>query len=657
MKINKVWIQHYGPLQKELPLEDDINVIQGPNESGKSLLVEALLKKFVDGSVSNTRLDQEPDGFVEFSIEGEGNQKLGDGETLAEFWEEYYNREIRSNELRNIFVVRNGDLSFGDNDFYSHITDKLTGRRVEDIDEVKDALLDAGRITESRMNVSSHSKYNDAGDHLENAKDLRKEVSEYIEHAKGEDLVEKETQYFAAKSREEELKEKQETLGKAKEVSEKQEKYGQLSQEKKDIEDNIEELEDLPDRDELEDIDDRLQELSEEEGEESELTEQKESNLDLAKWSIAAGVIVFGLAALFQAPLIGGILGLVLVGASFYFWNKANNVSEEITSLQVKEEEIVSDARATGLSFETRGAIRGEISAIEETRDELEGENREKKGALENGLGFSADSIQDAIEKAESELEELEASIDDSVDIEYEEGDLEQVEEELGEVEDQREQLEEEINEHREHLREFSKRANQLDFNTFVGERLQLEIENLDALNRLVERLDEFIDALESDAEASRVAIEIFDEIQEEEREETAELFEEGSRATEIFQQITDDRYSRVTYDNENNQLIVEKSTGETFVPKQLSEGTRDQLYLAIRVALGERILEGDPGFFVMDDAFLTSDANRLSIQGKVVEDLAEEGWQIIYLTSKQDAVEELSSRSDHQPIELPALE
>lgn len=657
MKINQIWIQHYGPLQKELPLEADINVIQGPNESGKSLLVEALLKEFVNGSISDTRLDQDPDGFVEFTIEGEGKEKLGDGDTLSEFWDEWYNREVRPNELRNIFVVRNGDLSFSDNDFYSHITDKLTGRRVEDIDEVKDSLLGAGRITEARMNVSSHSKYNDAGDHLEDAKKLRKEVSEYIEYAREEDLVEKETQYFDAKSREEELQDKQEKLEKAKEASEKQEKYDQLTQETKEIEDNLEELDNLPDSADLEDIDSRLQELSEEEGEESELTERKVSNLDLAKWSIAAAAIVFGLATIFQTALIGGILGLALLGASFYFRYKANNISEEITSLQVKEEEIVSDARAAGLSIETREEIRGEISDIEDTRNDLDGKNREKKGALENGLGFNADSIEDTIEKAESELEELKSRIDESTDIEYEDGDLEQVEEKLGKVEGRGKRLEKEIEEHRETLREFSKRVNHLDFNTFVGERLQLEIENLDALNNLIERLDEFIDAIESDAKASRVAIQIFEEIQEEEREETAELFEEGSRATEIFQQITDDRYNRVTYDNENNQLIVEKSTGERFVPQQLSDGTRDQLYLAIRVALGERILEGSPGFFIMDDAFLTSDANRLSIQGDVVENLAEEGWQIIYLTSKQDAVKELSTRTEHDPIELPTLE
>lgn len=119
-----------------------------------------------------------------------------------------------------------------------------------------------------------------------------------------------------------------------------------------------------------------------------------------------------------------------------------------------------------------------------------------------------------------------------------------------------------------------------------------------------------------------------------------------ASRATELFAKITDDRYNSVSYDSEDNQLIVEKATGETLTPDQLSDGTRDQLYLAIRVALGEQILDGTPGFFVMDDAFLTSDATRIQEQAELVEELAEDGWQVVYLSSKDDAINSLKNYS-----------
>lgn len=658
MRLNQAWIQHYGPLQKEINLGDGINVIRGPNESGKSLLVEALLKQFVDGSIPSPRIGEKPDGYVELEVGDGSKHKLGDGETLTGFFSEYYNIEVRPSELQNVFVVRNGDLSSGHNEeFYSHITDKLTGRRVEDIDTVKDVLFDAGRITESYKKVSSDQKYNGAGDQLWDAEQLKSEIEDYVEKAREAELTAKESRFFGAKRREEELEEKLEALEEARENRKKAETHEELRDDRETIESNLEELDDLPESDALDDIDTRLRELSETEGEETELAENKESNLSLAKWSIAGATAGFIASLIFGAALVGLAVAILFLSASGYFWRKSNDAGDKIAELRTEEEEILSDARAAGLHFEGRDDIRGEIAEIEKNRNKLQKENQGKKAVLERELGFESDSIGDAVEKAEDGLEELQQGIDESVELEFEEGDIERTKEDYEDAKETREKLEEEISNHRDEIRAFGNRAHKLDFNHFVGYRLELEVENLDALEQLEDRLDEFISTIEKDAEAARVAIDIFEQIQEEEREETAELFEEGSRATEIFQQITDERYNRVSYDNEENRLIVEKSTGESFVPEQLSEGTRDQLYLSIRVALAEQILDEDAGFFIMDDAFLTSDTNRLSVQGNIVEELVDRGWQVIYLTAKQDAADELTTRSGRDPIELPALE
>lgn len=658
MRLNQVWIQHYGPLQKDLELSEDINVVQGPNESGKSLLVEALLKKLVDGSVPNPRIDETPEGFIELYIDGEGTRKLEDGESLTSFYQEEYNGELRAEEIRNVFVVRNGDLSFHEtDDFYTHITDKLTGRRVEDINEVKSALFDAGRITESRKDISSDDRYDSAGEHHEKAKKLKKEVKEYTEKAKKEGLDYAETEFYTAQQEEQKLESKLADLEDAKEAQEKQAKHTELEDDKDSIKDNLEALDELPDGSDLEDIDRRLQELSEKEGEESELKDRKERSSSLAKWSIAAGVTMFAVSLGLGSPLAGVVAAIAFLAAGFYFYNKINSLSQKIAEVDVEEQNIVSDARSAGLSIESRDEIRGKISEIQDKRDKLEKDNQGNQRVLEREFGFEAESMQDAVDKAEENLEELENSIDDSIEIEYTEQIYKETEKKYKQAKKKRERLEQEIRDHKDKLNEFQKRAHQIDFNTFVGGHLDLEIENLDALDRLVDRLEELISTIEEDAEASRVAIEIFDEIQDEEQKETAALFEEGSRATEIFREITDGRYTKVTYDNEDNKLIVEKSTGETFVPEELSDGTRDQLYLSIRVALGEQILEGQPGFFIMDDAFLTSDASRLEIEADIVEELANQGWQIIYLSAKNDAIKELSDRTDNGVKELRPLE
>lgn len=657
MRLNQVYVRHYGPIQKDLELDGGINVVRGPNESGKSLLVEALLKQLNDGSIPNPVVDGSPEGFVEMT-EGSESYKLGDGYSLPAFCEDQYNQEIRSEDLRNIFVIRSGDLTFHENDnFYTHITDKLTGRRVEDIGELKDALEEEGRLTESTRKVSSDNKYNSAGSQLEEARSLKEDIEQYIEEAEEKEVQRVESEFFAAKRRKEELEKRVENLEKAKKEEEKQQRYEELVEAKETVEENLGELEELPGSSALQDIDNRLQELSEEEGQRSELEDQKDSNIQLAKWSLGAGFGAFGLLLLIGLTAVGAVAPILFLGGAGYFWYQARQVSSAITELSVKEENILSDARAAGLSFDNRDEIRGEISEIEDRREDSESENKGKQAVLERGLGFEADSAEKAVSKAESELEELEGEIDESFDVDFDAQELDEVKQEFQDVKAEREELEDDLTEHREKLQKFRERAYELDFSVFVGDRLNLEVENLGALDTLVGRLEQFILAIESNAEASRVAIEIFDEIQEEEKEETAELFEEGSRATEIFREITDGRYGKVTYDNEENQLKVVKSTGESFVPEDLSDGTRDQLYLSIRVALGEQILGGETGFFIMDDAFLTSDPARLETQVDVVEQLADDGWQIMYLSSKEDAVSALSSRCDNGVIELRPLE
>lgn len=657
MRLNQVYVRQYGPVQKDLELEGEINVIRGPNESGKSLLVEGLLKQLADGSVPNPVIPEVPEGFVEIS-DGIETETLRDGDSLTSFCEENYNQEVRAEELRNVFIIQRGDLTFDDgDDFYSHITDKLTGRRVEDIDEVKDALIDEGRLTSSNLNLSNKQGYHKAKDQRKDAISLKKDVESYIEEAEENGLEQAESDLFAAKQKEDELEEKVGQFEKAETEQKKKQRHEDLSEDKDTIKENLDELESLPASSDLEGIDDRLQDLSEEEGQQSELREQKESNLSLAKWSLGAGFGAFVALLAFGFPAIGILAPIIFVAGSGYFWRQAKGISSDIAELSVREENILSDARAAGLSFDNRDEVRSEISRIKDRRDELEQENQGEKAVLEREFDFEAESMNEVVAKAEENLESLEASIDDSLDVEYDEQKYKKAKKGYENAEEKREKLEKELEEHREKLQGFRDRAKELDFSIFVGERLDLEIQNLDSLRTLVKRLDEFVSAIEEDAEASRVALEIFEEIQEEEKEETAELFEEGSRATEIFQEITEERYSKVTYDNEENQLEVEKSTGESFTPDKLSDGTRDQLYLSIRVALGEKILDGNTGFFVMDDAFLTSDSSRLETQVGVVEQLAEQGWQIIYLSSKEDAISALSERSNNGVIELQALE
>lgn len=660
MNLKKVWLKKYGPLNdQELVLEDGINVVNGPNESGKSLLVEALTKKFTGESV-NCRVDEKPEGFVELKTEN-GSDKL-DEDNLCTYYEEKYGRDIMPSEIQNIFIIQSANLAFEDKDsFYSHITDKLTGRRTEEIEEVLDKLPEKGRITKKRQNIST--KYNDAGDQLEEAKSLRNSVETYIETAEDEKLDETEGKLLAEKQRKKKLERQVDELEKIEEERQKRERHSEMNQKKQEVEEALEQLEDLPEKEKLNELKTKIEAFDEEKGSAEALSEEMGMQEKLAKNSVLAGLgfpVVAGILVYLNiAPLtafyILSVIGAFGFAAALYFYIQYRNTVSKKKEIDQSTKALVSEAEATGLEFEELSEARGEINEMLDKIDGLSDTTVGGKSVLESNLDFSAEDAEDAVKKAEEKLEELENNFNESIDIEQEID--EDVEQQFKDAEKKVEELDDELSEHREKLDRFDRKASKLKFEAFTGEPLQITVDSIQSLKKLRRRLNELVEEIEADAQAARDAMGIFEDMKAEETERTAELFEEGSRATELFKQITDHRYSRVSYDNEKNQIkVVKRKSGEEMLPEKLSDGARDQLYLAVRVALGEELLDGMPGFFIMDDAFISADPERLERQAKVLEKLAEQGWQIVYLSSKRDAINTLKKKTDNEPYEMTVI-
>jgi len=209
---------------------------------------------------------------------------------------------------------------------------------------------------------------------------------------------------------------------------------------------------------------------------------------------------------------------------------------------------------------------------------------------------------------------------------------------------------------HRENLNDFSSRIADLGSSRFMDSGIEMQIENLETLEGVVPRLQALHDKINADKESALNAINIFERLETEEEAKITELFSKDSTAVEIFKDTTNGRYTDLRYDVESKTIIVERPTGETLDVSKLSKGTRDQLYLAIRVALGEKILEGAQGFFIMDDAFLSSDESRLRSQVILLENLSRKGWQIIYITMKNDALDTISKITDNEVLTLSSL-
>jgi uncharacterized protein YhaN len=95
---------------------------------------------------------------------------------------------------------------------------------------------------------------------------------------------------------------------------------------------------------------------------------------------------------------------------------------------------------------------------------------------------------------------------------------------------------------------------------------------------------------------------------------------------TRIFQTMTDGGYVRVERPLADDQpLVVYRDTGEPLEPSQLSTGTREQLYLAIRLAyVLHYCSQAEPLPIVMDDVLANFDDDRarrtLQALGEVAE-------------------------------------
>jgi len=182
-------------------------------------------------------------------------------------------------------------------------------------------------------------------------------------------------------------------------------------------------------------------------------------------------------------------------------------------------------------------------------------------------------------------------------------------------------------------------------------------------LQSIKERVQSKVDLYLKEMQVAQHAIRIFEDISADESQKVKDLFGEGSKAAKYFKYITGGDYVNVNFEPDKNTIVVERSDGIMFRAGDLSQGTYDQLYLAIRLSLADMILKEEPGFFIFDDPFLTSDEERLIKQLNVLQELAADGWQILYFTVKGEVLDKLSSlikkgkvdRVDLSPIYVQA--
>lgn len=115
-----------------------------------------------------------------------------------------------------------------------------------------------------------------------------------------------------------------------------------------------------------------------------------------------------------------------------------------------------------------------------------------------------------------------------------------------------------------------------------------------------------------------------------------------NQRVSEIFCRITKGRYSRIFVDENLEVKIYENR--RVLNLWQVSRGTMEQIWFAIRMAAGELMNEGEPFPILLDDAFLTYDDARLE---ETLRWLSSCGRQVILLSCQkreQEILEKISA-------------
>ena len=111
-----------------------------------------------------------------------------------------------------------------------------------------------------------------------------------------------------------------------------------------------------------------------------------------------------------------------------------------------------------------------------------------------------------------------------------------------------------------------------------------------------------------------------------------------GRRATEIMSRLTGGKYSQLSFDRELDATA--KRSGDTLPHEEafLSEGTADQLYLALRLAICELALpEGCSCPLILDDALVNFDDERMGYALEVLKEISEKRQVILFTCHERE--------------------
>lgn len=778
MRIKCIRIDRYGPLvdfyERDLA---NFTLIHGANEQGKTLLLDAILKLLFKKDLKRQskhfgnieRVGEQPEGFL--VLESDGREiNLARKESLSD------HVPITPIDFRNIFVVRDSDLSIVDEkNYYVAVSEKLAGLRTSEIDKIKQVLQAKGRLTNpsSEADLSDSAAAEHAARKVRAARGFITEIDRKLPlfqnsgfdalerrlvetrdrlKAKEEQLksfreAEIRGKYQKAQEDLVELKGALESLSEISEVNERDmEKWRELALDRKRDEDVLRTVEEQRRQKEI-----RLEKITTAYAEARAKVEalrrshtgfaeelepklvrwqslkkariEGQSHAKFWKWATRVSTVLLimsvGGSLYVQAPVLFGCLGLflilsVLAAAQVYRLEKADArfraAFEELRDAGKKfgvvidspddvhpgtilekpgEKELEIEQRKLRDADIGKSVLTGDLFSLAQ-RTRVHKENLDKVEdslstlKIKSGIATLEDYRKALKMKRDSEtrakslrsmlsrmlggkkneehmMQFWEAEIERHLSSSAAGGEKQDFgpdlvaafEREIETLKEQAVEIVDQLNLGRKELRDLELKIT----HSAVLTSHKVVCRTISDLNEMKRTLKAFVDDVEKDRDDAQQVLRIFEDIESEDRSKVSELFGANRPVSRHFKTMTGGRYDEVIFDPVRSRISAREAGGAVISAGKLSGGTFDQLYLAIRLSVAEGILEGGRGFFLLDDAFVKSDIDRLHDQLALLTTLSDKGWQIVYFSAKKEVVDALQPQIKSDQIRLIRLQ
>ena len=763
MKIAEFEIRDYGPLPNIGVVKlKDFNLFYGKNESGKTLIIDALIRMLIHIPRASydaiNRVQEKPIGYIDIIKDNNERETLKRDKKLTKIL------DISPSEFYNVFIIRDSDLSIhNEKEFYDNITDRLLGLRIKDINKIDQELLNIGQLT-STGNFKN-TKPEKLDDRIKKARSCIKDVTnlqikikeniyesleeELVKNKKKINILDNDIKSLESARNREKYEKGRETINKLKDAynelesltlyNERDERdWREFKNTIKVFEDTLKNLRINLDSHQ-DNLDKTKQNMINKESEiklprkiktlidekiKPEMINYKVKKGELAKESVFnnffrklwfASLILMGIFFFTGASTNVGysyfiaIFFVILTLGSLIFFKfpylRKKAYTEgfvERINLELKGFKLDGDdyreISENVVKFENEFEIlKEELDSITTTKNLLENSvNTLLKGDIpdaENKILKNKESINllkraskvDTIEEYEENLilkRETENLIKNlksvlsifKIDEDFEDKNIIKWEIEINKFKKyENEALEtiydeeiftekkmnlEELNQNYEDLEiQYEElKIDLLDIERKVNAIIQIDDDSIICssigdLDKAKIKMKQFLEEKENQKTNILEIRKIFSQIETREREKISKLLSKKSKIGEYFKEITGGLYQEVIFNMDPIEIKVKNKNDEIIEIFQLSGGALDQLNFSIRLALGEKLLQETPGFFILDDPFIKADSMRLKNQISLLKIISQLGWQVLYFTCKDEIINSFRQDIDNNTL------